>query len=60
MARNTKRETKDEFLTLRLQADLLERLQTLATRNERTVAGEVRLAIRQHLVAQEADGKVAA
>lgn len=54
------RTIKDEFLTLRLPADLLERLQALAAKNERTVAGEVRLAIRQHLVAQEADGKVAA
>ncbi len=39
----------DKFLTLRLPADLHEQIAAVATKNERTIAGEVRLAIISHL-----------
>jgi hypothetical protein len=41
--------TKDEFLTLRLPRKLYEQVKELAVRNERTLAGEVRLALRKHV-----------
>lgn len=40
---------KDEFLTVRISGDTLRELRALAQRNERTVAGEVRLAITERL-----------
>jgi predicted transcriptional regulator len=42
-------ETKSDFLTIRLPPDLSNRLKVLAERNERSVSGEVRLAIREYL-----------
>lgn len=36
-------------LKIRIDSDLLRQLEELARRNERTTAGEARLAIREHL-----------
>lgn len=45
----TKPERKETFISLRIEPSLLKRLNQLARRNERTLAGEIRLALRQHL-----------
>lgn len=42
-------ETKDEVVTTRLETSLVEQLRKLAKDNERTVAAEIRLAVRQYL-----------
>lgn len=39
----------DKFLTVRLDPDVYEDLRALADRNDRTIAGEVRLAIKERL-----------
>lgn len=42
---------KTAFLTVRIDPDMHEALLKLATRNDRTVAGELRVAVRKHLEA---------
>ena len=49
----------DKFLTIRLTAELHEQISRVAEANERTIAAEVRLAIRDR-VALELDEEVAA
>ena len=43
------RAVKESFLTVRVTGESLRQLQELAKRNERTVAGEVRIAISERL-----------
>lgn len=45
----TKTPPRTSFLKLRVEDDLLRELTELARRNERTTAGEARLAIREHI-----------
>jgi hypothetical protein len=40
---------KSRFLTIRLEQDLADELARVARKNERTLAGEIRLAARRHL-----------
>jgi TraY domain len=42
-------QTKDRWLSLRLNEDLRTGLEQLAARNERTLAGEIRFALRRHI-----------
>jgi predicted DNA-binding protein len=49
MSLRARSETKDEVVTTRLDAEMVERLRELAKQHERTVAAEVRLAVRKYL-----------
>lgn len=40
---------KSSFLKVRVEEDVLEQLNELARQNERTTAGEARLALKEHL-----------
>lgn len=40
---------REVFLNLRIDPEVKEQLERLALKNERTLAGEVRLALRRHL-----------
>lgn len=52
--------TKTATVYTRVEEDVLDALNKLASRNERTASAEVRLAIRAHLAAAEANGDRAA
>jgi hypothetical protein len=43
------------FTGAQVDADTLRQLQVLAERNERSVAGEIRLALREHLEREQSD-----
>jgi predicted DNA-binding protein len=45
---------RDVFFNIRLKPEMHERLSTLAKKNERTIAAEIRMAVRQHLEEQAA------
>jgi predicted transcriptional regulator len=45
--------TPDVFLTVRITPDLRDALKTLADENDRTVAAEIRRALRMHVDRQE-------
>ena len=49
MSLRARAERKDEVITTRLETDLVERLRVLAREHERTIAAEVRLAVRRYL-----------
>lgn len=46
-----KASTEEGFLSLRIDLPTRERLERLAKKNERSLAGEIRLALRRHLEA---------
>jgi predicted DNA-binding protein len=48
---NPEREPKTVFFNIRLEPSVHQQLAELAARSHRTIAGEIRLAIDQHLAA---------
>jgi hypothetical protein len=44
----------DEFITVRIKKSLADRIRVLAEKGERTMAGEIRLGLREHADRQEA------
>jgi predicted DNA-binding protein len=54
MSLRARAETKDEVVTTRLETEMVDRLRELAKEHERTVAAEVRLAVRRYLEEQAA------